>query len=92
MDVSESMTRCPRRQAMRFIDYGLGVFRAQALDLVQPNKPYDLAALYETLLKLGELDAFEVHERFYEIGSLSGLEELRQRGFARPIRIEKSRE
>jgi NDP-sugar pyrophosphorylase family protein len=65
--------RTPR---MRYIDYGLGVLRAGALDRVPEGKPWDLAALYQDLLRAGELAAFEVDRRFYEIGSFSGIEEL----------------
>jgi NDP-sugar pyrophosphorylase family protein len=61
--------RTPR---MRHIDYGLGVFRAEAFSQIQVR---DLADLYEGLLKTGQLAALEVHERFYEIGSSAGLEE-----------------
>jgi N-acetyl-alpha-D-muramate 1-phosphate uridylyltransferase len=61
--------RTPR---MRYIDYGLGVFRAEAFTQIQVR---DLADLYEALLKANQLAAFEVRERFYEIGSPAGLEE-----------------
>lgn len=61
--------RTPR---MQYIDYGLGVFRAEAFTQIQAR---DLADLYEGLLDAGQLTAFEVHERFYEIGSLAGIEE-----------------
>jgi NDP-sugar pyrophosphorylase family protein len=67
-----------RTERMRHIDYGLGVLRRDALDLVPPGEPYDLAALYGTLLARGELAAFEVPERFYEIGSTAGIEDLRR--------------
>jgi NDP-sugar pyrophosphorylase family protein len=63
---------------MRHIDYGLGVLAGRALDQVPAGQPYDLATLYERLLERGELCAFEVPERFYEIGSFEGLEELRR--------------
>ena len=61
--------RTPR---MRHIDYGLGAFRAAAFHGGQ----LDLAALYQDLLRRGQLAAFEVRERFYEIGSFEGLHEL----------------
>jgi len=64
--------RTPR---MHHIDYGLGVFRAQAFDRVPAGKPFDLADLYQDLLQHDQLAGFEVQERFYEIGSLAGLEE-----------------
>ena len=63
---------------MRHIDYGLGVFQREAFDWVPEEMPYDLAKLYQLLLGKGELAAFEVEERFYEIGSVSGLEELKR--------------
>lgn len=60
---------------MRWIDYGLGVFRPTAFDLVPADKPYDLALLYQQLLQRGQLAGWEVQERFYEIGSFVGIEE-----------------
>lgn len=62
---------------MRHIDYGLGVFRREAFQFVPDDTACDLAKLYQLLLGRGELAAFEVHERFYEIGSVEGLEELK---------------
>jgi NDP-sugar pyrophosphorylase family protein len=62
---------------MRHIDYGLGAFRATAFDSLEPGEPGDLAALYQDLLRVGEVAAHEVGERFYEIGSPAGLAKLR---------------
>jgi N-acetyl-alpha-D-muramate 1-phosphate uridylyltransferase len=59
---------------MRHIDYGLGLFAPSAFDSVPDGQPADLAELYAELLARGELAAYEVHERFYEIGSFEGLE------------------
>ena len=64
--------RIPR---MRYIDYGLGVFRAEAFENLPVHKACDLAEVYKDLLKRKRLAAFEVHERFYEIGSPAGLRE-----------------
>jgi len=64
--------RTPR---MRYIDYGLGVFRAEAFQHLPAGKPSDLTALYGDLLRRRQLAAFEVQERFYEIGSPEGLKE-----------------
>ncbi len=66
-----------RTSRMRHVDYGLGVLSARALAGVSGEEPHDLAALYQSLLAAGDLAAFEVTERFYEIGSFQGLEELR---------------
>ena len=62
--------RTPR---MRYIDYGLGLFHAKAFT---QSHATDLADLYCDLLNANELAAFEVHERFYEIGSPAGLKEM----------------
>ena len=64
--------RTPR---MRHIDYGLGVFRAQAFQNLPAHVACDLADLYRDLLQRKQLAAFEVHERFYEIGSPAGLQD-----------------
>jgi NDP-sugar pyrophosphorylase family protein len=73
-----------RAARMRYIDYGLGVFHAEAFDRTEAT---DLADVYAELLQAGELAGMEVHERFYEIGSPVGLKEmtsfLSQRGDAR---------
>jgi NDP-sugar pyrophosphorylase family protein len=64
--------RTPR---MHYIDYGLGVFRAEAFQGLPKGEPCDLAELYADLLRRKQLAAFEVQERFYEIGSPEGLRE-----------------
>jgi NDP-sugar pyrophosphorylase family protein len=65
-----------RTSRMRHIDYGLGVLSANALDPVPSDRPTDLAAIYERLAASGDLAAFEVSQRFYEVGSHAGLEEF----------------
>lgn len=72
-----------RTPEMRHIDYGLGAFRHSAFAGWPANEPFDLAALYNRLLDAGDLAACEVPDRFYEIGSLEGLEETRARLAAR---------
>jgi NDP-sugar pyrophosphorylase family protein len=63
---------------MRHIDYGLGIFDRRAFDGVPESGPYDLAAVYQEMLRQEQLAGFEVTERFYEIGSIAGLEEMRR--------------
>ncbi len=70
--------------AMRHIDYGLGVFRDEALASVPERGPFDLTRVYQDLLSKKQLAAYQVADRFYEIGSFAGLEELRlYMGFTR---------
>ena len=66
-----------RSLAMHHIDYGLGVFRREAFAEVPEGALLDLAKLYQTLLAKGQLAGYEVAERFYEIGSVAGLQEFR---------------
>jgi NDP-sugar pyrophosphorylase family protein len=62
---------------MNHIDYGLGIVTSAAvLDLVPPGVPYDLADVYEAMAADGRLQAYEVDQRFHEIGSEAGLAEL----------------
>jgi NDP-sugar pyrophosphorylase family protein len=56
---------------MRWIDYGLGGLRADAV----PAEGDDLATLYHELAEAGALCGFEVTERFYEIGTPASLAE-----------------
>jgi NDP-sugar pyrophosphorylase family protein len=62
-----------RTPAMRHIDYGLGMFRSEAFAGLSPDVPHDLAAVYQDLVRRGELAAWESPERFYEIGSVEGI-------------------
>jgi len=64
-----------RMPALKHIDYGLGAFRADVFTELPEGNPCDPATIYQRLLSAGELAAFEVSERFYEIGSLQGIEE-----------------
>jgi N-acetyl-alpha-D-muramate 1-phosphate uridylyltransferase len=61
---------------MRHIDYGLGVLSAVAFSSWPGGRRFDLAAIYQMLIARGELAGYEVSQRFYEIGSPSGLAEL----------------
>ena len=63
---------------MQYIDYGIGVIQSKVLDSVPENTAYDLADVYKTLVSNKQLSAFEVKERFYEIGSWSGIEETKE--------------
>lgn len=69
-------SKTARTPRMRYIDYGLGVF-ARAVFADRPaGVAFDLAQVYEALAKDGRLAAFEVTQRFYEVGSFDGLAEF----------------
>lgn len=62
---------------MVHIDFGVSLLRREALDCIPPDIPYDLADLWQALAERGQLAAYEVARRFYEIGSSEGLAETR---------------
>jgi NDP-sugar pyrophosphorylase family protein len=61
---------------MHHIDYGLGVFRAAAFDGFPRDAVVDLAEVQKKLVAQHQLAGCEIKERFYEIGSHEGLNEL----------------
>ncbi|GIH14130.1 sugar phosphate nucleotidyltransferase [Rugosimonospora africana] len=66
-----------RPAAMRWIDYGLMAFRRDVIvERVAPGTVHDLAPVLTDLADEGLLAGAEVFERFYEIGSVQGREDL----------------
>ena len=63
---------------MNHIDYGITFFRQEAFRPWTDQSTFDLSIVCHQLAKEGQLDGFEVFERFYEIGSIQGIEELSQ--------------
>jgi NDP-sugar pyrophosphorylase family protein len=61
-----------------YIDAGVSVFRKDALGLLPPQNPIGLDRLLQDLTNRQLLGAYESQQRFYEIGSFSGLQELQQ--------------
>ena len=64
---------------MHHIDYGLGILKKCAFDDFPEDKVFDLADIYEKLATENNLYGYEVFQRFYEIGSPAGLDELREK-------------
>jgi len=67
-----------RTAGMRHIDYGLGIFQHDAFAHLRDGDAADLADVYQKLLREHQLLAYEVTQRFYEVGSPQGLLELDQ--------------
>jgi len=61
---------------MRHIDYGISVLNAVVFADFPETTPLDLADLYSRLVSQKQMAAYEVKQRFYEIGSTDGLAEL----------------
>ncbi len=62
---------------MFYIDYGLSVLRRDFLDTFKRGEVFGLQEVFIRLIKAGKLRAAEACERFYEIGSIQGLENFR---------------
>lgn len=63
---------------MMHINEGLSVLRKPALATIPPGQPMSLQAFMRNLIVRKQLLAFETTQRFYEIGSFSGLSEFEQ--------------
>lgn len=67
----------PTLEGMHYIDYGFSIADREALLALVPAGEYvDLATVLATLSAQRRLSGFEVFDRFYEVGSPSGLAEL----------------
>jgi NDP-sugar pyrophosphorylase family protein len=65
-----------RMAEMRHIDYGIAVMNADVFTSFPDNQPFDLADVYSRLVSQNQMVAYEVKQRFYEIGSPEGVAEL----------------
>ena len=67
-----------KNEDMVYIDYGANIFKREVLGMIPENQSYSLDNLFTRLIEMEELLAFEVKERFYEIGSPQGLNEFEE--------------
>jgi NDP-sugar pyrophosphorylase family protein len=66
----------PRDPALDHIDYGATALRREVIAALAEGEPHDLAAVQRALAAEGRLRAHRADERFYEIGSPTGLADL----------------
>ncbi|HTL12693.1 MAG TPA: sugar phosphate nucleotidyltransferase [Bdellovibrionota bacterium] len=68
------------------IDYGLSILTDSVISgLDKKAEPWDLAELFFSLSTKGQVTGYEVHDRFFEIGSLEGLRDFESWVKANPI-------
>lgn len=66
-------------EQFEYIDYGINFFEKSVIERYSGREmPLDLAVIQSELAAAGELAAYEVTQRFYEIGSLAGLRDLEE--------------
>lgn len=63
---------------MSYIDYGLGILRADVFATYPERESFDLSKVYNDLSLKNQLFGFEVQNRFYEIGSHQGIVETEE--------------
>jgi len=62
---------------MNYIEYGVNIFRKDVLSGIPEDRFYELGDVFTPLIEDEQLLAYEVTERFYEIGSLNGLTDFK---------------
>ncbi len=65
-----------RLPGMVYCDFGVSMFRREALSGVASDTSADLGDVHQDLIRRGELLAYETPDRVYEVGSARGLHEF----------------
>lgn len=76
--VVEEYDKQRHRPDLDWVNFGVSALRREALRLVQPDHFCDEETFYRKLIARRQLGAYEVRNRFYEIGSPAGLEQFRE--------------
>lgn len=63
---------------MEHLDYGINILRKSIFNDWPDGTHFDLSDVFIKLIEKGEVSAFEVFKRFYEIGSIQGIKETEQ--------------
>ncbi|MGA2670090.1 MAG: sugar phosphate nucleotidyltransferase [Dehalococcoidia bacterium] len=77
-ELVKKFSKKEKTKGMVYIEYGANIFRKAALELIPEDLPYSLDKLFPELIRRKDLLAYEVRERFYQIGSPEGLEEFKR--------------
>jgi len=73
----KSYSKKRKTKKMKYIDYGVSIYRKEVLKYLPKNQVCDLTKLQQALIKKRQLLAYPAEKRFYQIGSPDGLEELK---------------
>ena len=63
---------------MLYIDNGFSAWSKAILGMIPAGKPFEIERLFQRLSRKGEVAAYVTAQRFYEVGSVPGLGELRR--------------
>ena len=76
--IVEEFDKHHHRPELDWVNFGVTALRRDALRLVPPDHFCDDETFYQELVARRQLGAYEVKNRFYEIGSPSGLEQFKE--------------
>ncbi len=65
-------------EEMEHLDYGLIILKKTVFNDWPEGITFDFSEVYSKFIEKGEVSAFEVSRRFYEIGSFQGIKETEQ--------------
>jgi NDP-sugar pyrophosphorylase family protein len=65
-----------RDSRLNFLDYGLLGFSSSLFKVVPSGRNWDLEELIKSLISISQMEAIQVDERCFEIGSFEGINEL----------------
>lgn len=71
-------SKTDRDPSMDYIDYGLIVMQKCTLDPYPSEEPFDLSHVLSDAVDAGHVAAFEVRQRYYEVGSAQGIRETEE--------------
>lgn len=74
----KSYSKTNQTRDMIYIDYGASILRREVLNIIPEGEIYPLEELFRQLIGRQQLLAYEVKERFYQIGSTDGIEGFKQ--------------
>ena len=77
-DLVTSYSKGGAHPLYEYVDFGFICLRKSALATLPKKTPTDLSVLLSALASKRQLSAYEVHQRFYEVGSVQGLADFTQ--------------
>ena len=78
MESSKGTVKAIQSQRCLILNYGVSAFKRSVFESYSLGAPIDLSDICGDLSARGSLAGYEVHERFYEIGSLGGIDDFRE--------------
>ena len=72
----KNYSKASNSSEFNYIDFGLSFFNKSVFDAYSLDAKFDLSETFSALCKANQLAAYEVKERFYEVGSISGISDF----------------